>query len=403
MMLAFWVWAVYFWIRGLKSDRRMGCLALSAFLIALSGLTKYFGIALIPLLIVYSLYVKKGIGQWLFIFLIPVSILAVYNSGTQILYGRGLLSDAGAYATHVKGMNREMLKETIIGLSFMGGCLLPYLFFSPFLLSRIFWVCGFLLTAVAVFATHLYFGGAALMTTATAILLGHMVVFVMTAVCIVAATSSDVFKTRNPEAVLFFLWILGTFIFAVFVHWTINGRSLLPMAPAAAIVLVRRLEARGFLTQGWRKPWPWVLPLIPALAIGLLAAHADRSLADASRNAAAVIRLAAKQSTGALWFGGHWGFQYYMESLGGRPIKAQFRDFKTGDHAVMPVNNTNLFKMPPTIVRLRNSYALQPFAYLTTMNPRLGAGFYTHIWGPLPFAFGSVPPERYDLYEIVKP
>jgi len=40
--------------------------------------------------------------------------------------------------------------------------------------------------------------------------------------------------------------------------------------------------------------------------------------------------------------------------------------------------------------------------FLATLSPRLGAGFYVDEWGPLPFAFGRVPPERYVLLEIVR-
>jgi hypothetical protein len=37
---------------------------------------------------------------------------------------------------------------------------------------------------------------------------------------------------------------------------------------------------------------------------------------------------------------------------------------------------------------------------LTTMSWRMGAGFYSSFFGPLPFAFGAVGPERYFLFRI---
>src|SRR3972149_4343940 len=61
MMLAFWVWAVVFWMKGLEEDRPL-YLALGGFLVAAASLTKYFGISLIPLLALYSfLKGRKGI------------------------------------------------------------------------------------------------------------------------------------------------------------------------------------------------------------------------------------------------------------------------------------------------------------------------------------------------------
>jgi hypothetical protein len=34
------------------------------------------------------------------------------------------------------------------------------------------------------------------------------------------------------------------------------------------------------------------------------------------------------------------------------------------------------------------------------MSQPLGAGFYASVWGPLPFAFGEVPPERYLIARL---
>jgi hypothetical protein len=34
------------------------------------------------------------------------------------------------------------------------------------------------------------------------------------------------------------------------------------------------------------------------------------------------------------------------------------------------------------------------------MSPRLGAGFYSDLYGPLPFAFGPAPPEVYRVYRV---
>ena len=42
-------------------------------------------------------------------------------------------------------------------------------------------------------------------------------------------------------------------------------------------------------------------------------------------------------------------------------------------------------------------------APVATVQPIVGAGFYSDSWGPLPFAIGRVPPERYFLFEILRP
>ena len=99
MMLCFWMWAVVFWERGLREDRLVP-LCVSALLISLSALTKYFGMTLIPLLLVYSLADRlaalrnhagrlgdllPGLKRWIWALLIPVLVLAVYRWGLSAL------------------------------------------------------------------------------------------------------------------------------------------------------------------------------------------------------------------------------------------------------------------------------------------------------------------------------
>jgi hypothetical protein len=64
MMLAFWVWAVFFWMRGINGNDRF-YLAISGILMTAAALTKYYGISLIPLLVVYALLKKRRVGWWL--------------------------------------------------------------------------------------------------------------------------------------------------------------------------------------------------------------------------------------------------------------------------------------------------------------------------------------------------
>ena len=74
-------------------------LCASGLLVALCALTKYFGMCLIPLLLVYSLVERRRAESWLLALLIPVAILAGYQGLTHALYGQGLLADAASYAT----------------------------------------------------------------------------------------------------------------------------------------------------------------------------------------------------------------------------------------------------------------------------------------------------------------
>jgi hypothetical protein len=36
------------------------------------------------------------------------------------------------------------------------------------------------------------------------------------------------------------------------------------------------------------------------------------------------------------------------------------------------------------------------------MSPEVGAGFYTSLWGPLPYVFGATPSEVYVVQKLKK-
>ncbi len=62
MMVFFYVTASALWIRGIEEENTI-CLFAASILITLAVLSKYFGITLIPLLLVYSLMVKRRLGR----------------------------------------------------------------------------------------------------------------------------------------------------------------------------------------------------------------------------------------------------------------------------------------------------------------------------------------------------
>ena len=146
---ALWIWAVIFWLQGIDSGKPLHFVASSA-LIAACALTKYFGASLILLLPAYSLVQRRRLGVWVWYLFIPVAGLVGYQLWTKALYGRGLLWDAAQYARspeHVDQASRVI--SGLVGLSFLGGCALPILFFSPFLWNRRQLILGSVAAALA--------------------------------------------------------------------------------------------------------------------------------------------------------------------------------------------------------------------------------------------------------------
>jgi hypothetical protein len=398
--LAFWIWAVVTFVKGLESNNWKWLLA-AGLLAGLATLTKFTALALVPLLAFYAFTRQRKFGRWLVALLIPVLFAVGYEWVTRRLYGRGMLLAAGAFASEDRsGAQGGLLEKTLIGLGFLGGCYLPVLFYLPMIWSRrlaVLWL-GLLAAGVAALFWQPHFkpllvpGGhlnAATFLAATVFLAGGILVLLM--------AGADFWHRRDPDSMLLVLWVLGLLTFTVVLNWTINGRSLLPALPAVGILLARRLDAR------WPEPSParrlWLLaPALLAAALSLRLAQADARLAATNRLAAEQLWLQYHKPGNTVWFEGHWGFQYYLEKQGGKAINLNDPKKAAGDILIIPANASNLYAPPGDLVQLVAKADYLPDACCSTMNNLAGAGFYASVHGPLPFVIGRLEPDRFYIF-----
>jgi 4-amino-4-deoxy-L-arabinose transferase-like glycosyltransferase len=406
MMLAFWVWAVAGWVWGMDKNQ-WSALLVSAVLIAVCALTKYFGMSLILLLFVYSVAKKRKIGTWVLYLLVPVVVLVLYQWTTFALYGRGLLTDAASYASEKRwNLNPgvKLLWGGLFGLAFTGGGITTVLFYAPLLWSRRILISGVALMVVFIFSLGLVGKISDFPVRYDNVvrwdILLQFGLMSLGGVCIIWLAVEDLYKCRDCKSLLLFLWVLGTFFFAGFVNWTINGRSILPMAPAVGILLGRTIDRQGKTARrmaGWRVGWP----LIPAVIIALSVCWADYTLAGTARQAAKKIHETYKnRQPVVVWFQGHWGFQYYMEGYNGRATDFNSSMPAIGDVIVVPMNNTHMRSLLEDRTFLVQVLNFIPCRWLSTMNEPTGAGFYSSVRRPLPFAFGRVPVEEYYIFVV---
>jgi 4-amino-4-deoxy-L-arabinose transferase-like glycosyltransferase len=405
MMLAFWVWASYLWITGLDANDHVK-LGFAALLMAAAALSKYFGMMLIPLLLTYSIVKRRRPGWWLLHFALPVAVLAWYQWTTNRLYGRGLLLDAATYATTItssktgSALGSLSIPKTYVACTFTGGCIVPALLFA-----RRLWSVNVLITglvsgfAIALFlASSRTFGSFGLPADEGArwFFAAQLALWGVAGISIIVLAGLDLWRARDAESLLLFLWTLGTFLFAGFVNWSTNGRSILPMIVPVGILIVRRLELNarpqrlGLLRRA-------AIPLVSAAALSLAVTWADSRLAETARQGARQIHEKFGAVGRTVWFQGHWGFQFYMEQGGAKAVDVQRSRFASGDLVVVPTTNTNLFPMPHEWAFVKDVVDVPSSGVLTTMN---GAGFYSDVFGPLPFVFGPVAPERFTVYEV---
>ncbi len=401
LMLAFWVWAVVFWVEGMEREN-FRLLSAAGLLVAAAALTKYFGVCLVPLLAAYGLIEKRRPGRWAACLLIPLAALCAYQWLTRELYGQAMFSKAVGFTSAARAIvGSSHFASGLTALTFTGGCLAAVIFFAPLLWHRraaIFFAAGAGLIAAAVyFENGMLRAGSPLAGTSRAFAETQIVFWAVGGVSVLALAVADILKRRDARAWLLALWVLGTFLFAAFFNWSVNGRSILPMAPAVGILLARRLEEK---TLAGREIWNRGVVICLAASAGLafFVAQSDFLLASAVRQSARETFAKYGHGQSRLWFEGHWGFQYYLDLAGAKALDLKAPALQAGDTLAMPVHNAYISQPDPQAADVREIIAVQGPRRLTTWSEEVGAGFYSSVPGPLPFAFGAVPPENVIVY-----
>ena len=402
LMLAFLVWAAALWVRGI--DDRNGWILLGAALaMSMSVLTKYNALLILPSLAGYAWMRRQGLGLWSLYFLIPLAALAGYMSFSLAAYGHGVVGRAMVHG-FVAG---KVLGTTLTGLSFLGGGLAPIIFVAPLIWGRSGLIIG---VVVALFAAvgarwlWLYDPVSARDSLAAGLVLpAHLGVFVAGGVALLAVAATDLVRKRDSAAWMLALWLGAGLSFSTFVSWANSGRYLLPVVPAAAILVVRALDARAL-----RHPvatWSLTVALTLAAAVGIAVNWSDFALANSARRAAQEISARFSAGPGKLILQGHWGFQYYMMARRAEPMEADGGVLSVGDHVATPLNGPG----GPLVPVLQSNIAAEVASitvpagrWVTTMRYDMGIGFHSSTFGAVPFAFAKIPDERYIVQRMTQ-
>ncbi|MBX9791764.1 MAG: glycosyltransferase family 39 protein [Pirellulales bacterium] len=412
-MLCLWVWAVYFWLRGLD-QQRFGLLLAAGACIAAAALTKYFAIALVPLLGLVALVRRRQGYECVLALLLPVFALVLFDIYTTFKYHRGLVRDTLPYVSMFQE-TREVDRGTqlLLGLSFLGGTVATFLCFWP----RIFrWQGGLLLVGVGTILVALCiregdFCGLLINTENGrdwgALL--HVIAFLLAAVQAAALVVLELRRRHDEASLLLVAWILGTWVFSTFLNWSVNVRTMLPLVPPLAILLARRIDeataasAGSARWQAWlRRAWPDAVPAALAMALSLLVAWGDYQYAQAQSELARVALELTEDTKGHVYFQGHWGFQYYIERGGAIALKRDSEFVFPRDVMVVPLNNINVVLFPERLVKLRDHERVPVASPTITTSGELGAGFYFgHRGSPFAYRFVRAPDEEMVVYSFL--
>lgn len=422
LMLALWLWAAALWMgaveRGSQAVSQSGSqpgslwrYAAAAVLMGLAALTKYYAAVLMPLLTFY-LWRKRGLRThavaWM---LVPLAMLAAYEVVTHRLYGIGMVSDAMSYAVQFGSWRGEgdataaapedqsaLVERAWVGLLFAGGGCLPLLGYLVQRWRAREWTCVAVFLALAVIvlwgADEVARYPLRQAGQIDVSMLVHQALFGLAGTAMAANAIGSAWRRRDTVTQTLALWVLGTLVFAGVVNWTCNGRSILPLAPAAAILALRELN--GIATP-WPRRWKGLaLPAALGLMLSMLVTAADTQFANADRSMAGeLLRDYPQSASQAVWFQGHWGWQYYLEQGAARPLDFRETLLRHSDAVLQPGDNTNVIPLGDQVIQSVETRRSQPFRFAATMSQARGAAFYASKLGPLPYRLGPAPPQSY--------
>jgi 4-amino-4-deoxy-L-arabinose transferase-like glycosyltransferase len=210
----------------------------------------------------------------------------------------------------------------------------------------------------------------------------------------------DGWRRRDPVQLALWAWLLIGLVAAPYAH--LPSKYLLASAPAVALLVAREASSRG----GRRALVATASCAVAGLALGVAILRADARFAGLGRRAAAELVGRPASAGQRVWITPHWGFQWYAERAGGRPMTLQPPHPAPGD-LVVTSDNTDQSVLVLRALSLSYPGRLQQLARIEeraqggrVMDAGLNAGFFSNNWGFLPWAWGDGLVDGFDLLRI---
>ena len=211
----------------------------------------------------------------------------------------------------------------------------------------------------------------------------------------------DAWARRHVQEIALACWLLIGLVALPYVQ--LPAKYLVASAPAAAI-LVALVASRA------RGMFPRValgVTLVLGASLGVAIIRADAALSGMSKWAVEKLiapRVAAGEN---VWFVGHWGFQWYAENAGARPVSLSTQFPAAGDTVVVSAGSSPSDKI---LKRIRSDFPdAVPVDRLTdtsrggrVMNVRRRTGFFSNGHGALPWTWSRAPLDEFTVWEMVR-
>ena len=375
-------------------------MAVAAILMGVASWANYLCLSLIPLAAAYLVMRRRWRGLvWLAIPAVMFGLWCVQGWWVQ-----GVPDIVVALGHRAgRGEMPYFFPSLVALLTFTGGCVLPVVVLAPWVLRGWRgWVAsgaaaGVVAAVLGVAGRHLTPAG--FPVPPLGIALGA--VFAFGAVAGFWQLGLFV-RAGAAEGFLLVLWAGGVAVFLLFFNWTVAARFVVFLAPPVLIGAFAGLEKQT-ASAGVRYAVAAALSVTVTLGVSLAAAAADYRWANEQRRRAEFLRDELPCRLEDSYFLCHWGLQYYLEWWGLKAFDLNAPTVRIGS-CLIETAVTSCPPIPPALrphLSLYRQWEYQRGLSVQLQNPRCGAGFYTHKYGPLPYTVSSVVQENYLVHRIL--
>ena len=400
------------------SSRRQTVLLLLAGLAAGAGaLTKYPGLILIPLLLVYVVATGQFARAW--VILIPVSLFGGWCAFNVFDYGgvHVLQTNNGSVGAGSVGGSIHLYRLAGLPLLQLPGRVLDGLMClgatSPFtLLGLLYLMQGrrrryglFAVAAIAVlsFIVTFVFQGEDLVPALL------RVSFLSCALVLVLVLGHSVWRSkaknapeRSPQEralppvfrTMLLWWLALSSCFVLLLVPFMAVRHVLTLVPVMLLLLgvyvFPHVSRRSVF-------WTTMITGI----VGAWLGAGDWQMANCARVEASRIRSALPESA-HIYFVGHWGWQWYAGKNGMRQYDLQTTQLMTGDYLVAPhiIGAVPISARYGPYLKPVRDFAYSPPSSFLPRTVSSQANFYGGGWNPLPWTLSSGPLETFTVFQV---
>jgi len=392
---AFGFFGLYAWVRGVD-DKSPSWKSLAVGALALALLCKYLAVVFLVPAAAYALWRREPLKKTAALATAALAPVGLYLA-LNFLHGGGAFSSA--WRTTAQSLSAApWMKRWRAALAGVGGCCAAAALW-PLFAGKPRWKT---LAAAVVAAAFLFLPLWDAARPAPRLLdRGTGVVMAFAALYGLAALLSA--EDKSAGWALWTSWAGAVFLMEAFVYWSVMARVTALLVPplifAWAGILERRLEQKALAVL-------YGLSLAATLALSLGLAWVDSCYAGAQSQAALVAaQLAGKN--GRLWTTSHWGLQYYVEQNGGQELDALrggWNEVRPGDTVVWSQVNTNeLIPGRRFLVDAKQINWENPLPLRLMSSPDGEAGFYSSVYGFLPYSFSRAPLDEFFFAKILPP